>query len=35
MARQQITLVRANREFEGLLEWLRANTEINVVEDRL
>jgi peptidyl-prolyl cis-trans isomerase D len=35
MARQQIALVRANREFDGLLEWLRANTEISVVEDRL
>jgi len=35
MARRQIELLRANREFEGLLAWLRANTEINVVEDRL
>ncbi|MGK7295586.1 MAG: SurA N-terminal domain-containing protein [Candidatus Wenzhouxiangella sp. M2_3B_020] len=34
-ARRQIALVRSNREFEGLLEWLRANTEISVVEDRL
>ena len=34
-ARQQITIARASREFDGLLQWLRANTEINVVADRL
>ncbi len=34
-ARQQIEFSRSSREFEGLLAWLRANTEIQVVEDRL
>lgn len=34
-ARQQITFSRTTREFEGFLAWLRANTEIQVVEDRL
>jgi peptidyl-prolyl cis-trans isomerase D len=34
-ARQQITIARASREFDGLLQWLRANAEINVVADRL
>jgi len=34
-ARQQITFSRTSREFEGLLEWLRANTDIRVVADRL
>ncbi|MEM7054948.1 MAG: SurA N-terminal domain-containing protein [Pseudomonadota bacterium] len=31
----QISMTRTNQEVQGLLEWLRANTEINVVEDRL
>lgn len=34
-ARQQIRFTRSNREFEGLLQWLRDNTEITVVEQRL
>jgi len=34
-AQQQITIARASREFDGLLQWLRANTEVNVVADRL
>lgn len=34
-ARRQIRAMRASREFEGMLEWLRENTEISVVEDRL
>ncbi len=34
-ARQQIAIGRSSREFDGLLQWLRANTEINVVADRL
>lgn len=34
-ARQQIRFSRASLEFEGLLQWLRENTEINVVEQRL
>ena len=31
----QISFARSSQEVQGLLEWLRANTEINVVEDRL
>jgi len=34
-ARQQIRFARSSREFEGLLQWLRENTEINVIEQRL
>ncbi|MDT8438150.1 MAG: SurA N-terminal domain-containing protein [Wenzhouxiangellaceae bacterium] len=34
-ARQQIRFARAQGEFEGLLEWLRANTEIEVAAERL
>jgi len=34
-ARQQIRFARSTREFEGLLQWLRENTEISVVEQRL
>ena len=31
----QISMNRSSQEVQGLLEWLRANTEITVVEDRL
>lgn len=34
-ARQQIRFTRSSLEFEGLLQWLRENTEISVVEQRL
>ncbi|MEX2497252.1 MAG: SurA N-terminal domain-containing protein [Wenzhouxiangellaceae bacterium] len=34
-ARQQIRFARTSREFEGLLQWLRENTEISVIEQRL
>ncbi len=34
-ARQQIRFARSSREFEGLLQWLRENAEINVIEQRL
>lgn len=34
-ALQQIRFARSTREFEGLLQWLRDNTEINIVEQRL
>ena len=34
-ARQQIRFARSQQEFEGMLQWLRANTEINVIEQRL
>ena len=34
-ARQQIRFTRASLEFEGLMQWLRENTEISVVEQRL
>ncbi len=34
-ARQQIRFARSQQEFDALLQWLRANTEINVVEQRL
>ena len=34
-ARQQIVFSRAGREVRGLLEWLRANTEITVAEERI
>lgn len=34
-ARQQIAFARSSREFDGLLQWLRDNTEISVVADRL
>ena len=34
-ARQQIRFARSQQEFDGLLQWLRANTEINVIEQRL
>lgn len=34
-ARQQIRFSRSSLEFEGLLQWLRENTEINVIEQRL
>jgi len=34
-ARQQIRFARSSREFEGLLQWLRENTEISVIEQRL
>lgn len=34
-ASQQIRFTRSNLEFEGLLQWLRENTEINVIEQRL
>lgn len=34
-ARQQIRLTRASLEFEGMLQWLRENTEIKVIEQRL
>lgn len=35
MIRRQLEFTRMNEEVEGLLAWLRRNTEINVVEDRL
>jgi len=34
-ARQQIRFARSQQEFDALLQWLRANTEINVIEQRL
>ncbi|MDT8450993.1 MAG: SurA N-terminal domain-containing protein [Wenzhouxiangellaceae bacterium] len=34
-ARQQIAFQRAALEFQGLLQWLRENTEVSVVADRL
>ena len=34
-ASQQIRFTRASLEFEGMLQWLRENTEINVIEQRL
>lgn len=34
-ARQQIRFSRAGLEFQGLMQWLRDNTEISVVADRL
>jgi len=34
-ARQQIRFARSQQEFDALLQWLRANTEINVVEQQL
>jgi len=34
-ARQQIRFARSQLEFEGLLQWLRENTEVSVVEQRL
>ncbi len=35
MARQQIQFSRMNHEIAGLIEWLREDTRIRVVEDRL
>ena len=35
LARQQILIGRVNAEVEGLLDYLRANTRIRVVEDRI
>jgi len=34
-ARQQIRFARAALEFQGLMDWLRRNTEVNVVEERI
>jgi len=34
-ALQQIRFTRSSLEFEGLLQWLRENTEISVIEQRL
>src|SRR6056297_971321 len=34
-ARQQIRFTRSSLELEGLMQWLRENTEISVVEQRL
>jgi len=34
-ARQQIARARSSREFDGLMQWLRDNTEISVVSERL
>jgi len=34
-ARQQIRFTRSTLELEGLLQWLRENTEISVIEQRL
>jgi peptidyl-prolyl cis-trans isomerase D len=34
-ARQQIRFAQAGREVQGMLAWLRANTEINVADERL
>ncbi|MDT8410473.1 MAG: SurA N-terminal domain-containing protein [Wenzhouxiangellaceae bacterium] len=34
-ARRQIEFARSSAEVQGLVQWLRANTEVSVVEDRL
>ena len=34
-ARQQLQFAAVGREVQGLLAWLRANTEINVADERL
>jgi len=34
-ARQQILFSRSSREFDGLMQWLRANTEITIAAERL
>ncbi|MFW5926893.1 MAG: hypothetical protein ACOCSR_02485, partial [Wenzhouxiangella sp.] len=35
MMRRQLRFMRLNEELAGLIDWLRENTDVQVVEDRL